>query len=101
MAVRLDHLDGFVGVVVRQVLKAAGYHTAHIGKWHVGRTNGMGPNAQGFDETLMREGSLFLPVDHPRVVNSRQEFDAIDRFLWAASRYSASYNDGPLFEPPG
>ena len=88
-------------ITLAETLKAAGYHTAHIGKWHVGRTHGMGPNAQGFDETLMREGPLFLPVDHPRVVNSRQEFDAIDRFLWTVSSYSASYNDGPLFEPPG
>ena len=33
---------------IAELLKRAGYATAHFGKWHVGRTN---PNQHGFDES--------------------------------------------------
>ncbi len=32
-----------------EMFKAAGYRTAHIGKWHLGYQPEMSPNAQGFD----------------------------------------------------
>ena len=41
-----------------EVLKARGYHTVHIGKWHLGSTPEMRPNNQGFDESLFMELSL-------------------------------------------
>jgi uncharacterized sulfatase len=44
---------------------------------------------------------LYLPVDHPDVVNSRQDFDPIDRFLWHALQFAASFNGGDAFEPAG
>ncbi|MEQ9145874.1 MAG: sulfatase [Parvibaculaceae bacterium] len=86
---------------VAEVLKAAGYYTAHIGKWHLGRDNEMSAIHQGFDDSLLMASGLYLPVDHPDVVNSRQEFDPIDRFLWPSMRFASSFNDGPLFEPKG
>jgi uncharacterized sulfatase len=43
---------------------------------------------------------LYLPEDHPDVVNSKQDFDPIDRFLWAAMRFAAAFNGGMAFEPP-
>ncbi|HUS23829.1 MAG TPA: sulfatase-like hydrolase/transferase [Candidatus Binatia bacterium] len=88
-------------VTVAEVLKARGYHTMHIGKWHLGSTPQMRPQAQGFDETLMMESGLYLPLDDPRVVNSRQDFDPIDQFLWPNMRYATSYNGGDWFEPKG
>lgn len=42
---------------------------------------------------------LYLPEDHPDVVDSKQDFDPIDRFLWAALQFAASFNGGPNFEP--
>lgn len=39
-------------VTLGEVFKAAGYATAQIGKWHLGSTNGMTPNAQGFDHAF-------------------------------------------------
>ena len=39
-------------VTMAETLKARGYHTLHIGKWHLGSTAAMRPNNQGFDETL-------------------------------------------------
>ena len=47
---------------------------------------------------LMASG-LYLPKDDPYVVNSMQEFDPIDVFLWRAMKFAASFNDGEAFEP--
>lgn len=88
-------------VTIAELLQSAGYYTAHIGKWHLGRNNGMDPTNQGFDDSLLMGSGLYLPVDHPDVVNSRQEFDPIDLFLWPNMRYAASFNGGPMFEPKG
>ena len=37
-------------VTIAEVLKGGGYRTALFGKWHLGETLGLSPNAQGFDE---------------------------------------------------
>jgi arylsulfatase A-like enzyme len=84
---------------IAALLKARGYHTMHIGKWHLGSTAEMRPNAQGFDETLFMESGLYLPVDDPNVVNSKQDFDPIDRFLWPNMRFAVSYNNSEWFQP--
>lgn len=84
---------------VAEALKARGYHTVHIGKWHLGSTPDMRPNNQGFDESLFMESGLHLPVDSPDVVNSKQDFDPIDKFLWPNMRFGVSYNAGAWFEP--
>ncbi|MFN0184736.1 MAG: sulfatase-like hydrolase/transferase [Aquabacterium sp.] len=86
-------------VTLAEALKPRGYHTVHIGKWHLGSTPQMRPNNQGFDETLFMESGLYLPVSDPRSVNARQDFDPIDRFLWPNMRFGVSYNGGRWFEP--
>jgi arylsulfatase A-like enzyme len=86
-------------VTIAEALKARGYHTLHIGKWHLGSTADMRPNHQGFDETLFMESGLHLPENSPDVKNSKQDFDPIDRFLWPNMRYAVSYQGGPWFEP--
>jgi len=92
-------------ITLAEVLKTKGYHNVHIGKWHLGRNQGMRPEHQGFDESLFMESGLFLPEDSPEVVNSYQDFDPIDQFLWAMMRYATSYNttnsESGLFEPKG
>ena len=86
-------------ITVAEALKARGYHTLHIGKWHLGSTPEMRPNNQGFDETLFMESGLHLPVNSPDVENSRQDFDPIDKFLWPNMRFGVSYQGGSWFEP--
>jgi uncharacterized sulfatase len=88
-------------ITLAELLRDQGYHTVHIGKWHLGREGGMAPHEQGFDESLLMASGLYLPVDHPDVVNSRQDFDPIDRFLWRALKFAASFNGGDAFEPAG
>jgi uncharacterized sulfatase len=88
-------------VTLAETLQQSGYHTVHIGKWHLGRSNGMAPHDQGFDESLLMASGLYLPEDDPGVVNSKQDFDPIDRFLWKGMQYAASFNGDGAFEPGG
>ena len=88
-------------LTVAEVLQEAGYHTVHIGKWHLGRGEEFDATSQGFDESLLMASGLFLPEDDPNVVNARLDFDPIDKFLWARMQYAASYNGGDWFEPGG
>ncbi len=88
-------------ITIAEVLKSAGYYTAHIGKWHLGGTNGMRPEDQGFDDSLYMGGMLYLPEDHPDVLNAKREEDGIERMVWANARYAANFNGGAAFEPDG
>lgn len=88
-------------VTIAELLQDQDYHTVHIGKWHLGRRADFLPNAQGFDESLFMESGLFLAEDDPSVVNAKLDFDPIDKFLWAALSYAASFNGGEAFEPGG
>lgn len=88
-------------ITIAELLKARDYHTVHIGKWHLGRRADFMPNAQGFDESLLMQSGLFLAEDDPNVVNAKLDFDPIDKFLWAAMQYAASFNGGEPFEPGG
>ena len=85
-------------ITIAEVLRDAGYYTAHIGKWHLGHEYGMDPMSQGFQDSLGLVGPLYLPEDHPDVVNAR--FDTrIDKMIWGIGQYSANFNGGDLFAP--
>ncbi|WP_017667816.1 sulfatase-like hydrolase/transferase [Sandarakinorhabdus sp. AAP62] len=88
-------------ITIAELLKQRGYHTVHIGKWHLGNRREFLPNAQGFDESLLMHSGLYLPEDDPQAVNARLDFDPIDKFLWAALSYAASFNGGKPFKPAG
>ena len=85
-------------ITIAEVLRDAGYYTAHIGKWHLGEANGMDPLSQGFQDSLSMVGPLYLPEDHPDIVNAK--FDTgIDKMIWSMGQYSARFNEGDLFAP--
>jgi arylsulfatase A-like enzyme len=90
-------------ITIAEVMRGRGYHTIHIGKWHLGEAAPMRPEAQGFDESLgfMAGAAMFLPANHPNVVNAKLAFDPIDRFLWANLPYAVQWNGGQRFHPRG
>ena len=87
-------------ITIAEVLKDAGYYTAHIGKWHLGRVDGSHPNDQGFDDSLFMEGGLYLPENDKRVVNAKTDHP-VDSMVWAKGQFSASFNKNPSFSPSG
>lgn len=84
-----------------ELLKGKGYHSIALGKWHLGGDEGMLPNDQGFDEFLgfLTGAAKFMEEDDPDVVNSKQDFDPIDRFLWPNLKYGVRFNKGARFKP--
>lgn len=52
-------------VTIAEVLKPTGYHSVHIGKWHLGGNRPFRAASQGFDESLLMGSGLFLPEDTP------------------------------------
>jgi arylsulfatase A-like enzyme len=89
-------------ITLPQMLKTQGYHTAMLGKWHLGETKDTRPEARGFDEFLGFTGgaSRFMDSSDPNVVESRQGFDPIDKFLWANLSFAVVNNNQPArFKP--
>ena len=88
-------------ITIAEMLQDNGYYTAHIGKWHLGGFNdGMRPNDQGFDDSLMLNSSLYFPKNHPNIVNAKID-SAVEDMVWASSQYAASFNGSEPFEPGG
>ncbi|MDB5480271.1 MAG: sulfatase [Caulobacteraceae bacterium] len=88
---------------IASVLKSAGYHAIHFGKWHLGAAPGTRPEEKGFDESLgfMPGASMYLPEHDADAENSKQPWDPIDRFLWPNLPYAVQFNGSKLFAPRG
>lgn len=88
-------------ITLAELLRERGYRTLHLGKWHLGEAPPFRPEAQGFDESLgfYAGGSMYLPEDDPQVVNAKQDFDPIDRFLWANLPFLVRKNGSEPFRP--
>lgn len=88
-------------MTIAELLQRAGYHTLFFGKWHLGETAGARPEARGFDETLgfLPGASMYLPKDDPQAVNALQDFDPIDKFLWANLPFAVTNNGSKRFAP--
>src|SRR5436305_1379595 len=84
-------------VTIAEVLKARGYHTIHLGKWHLGESRGMRPEDQGFDESLgfMPGASKYEP--DTASVDAKLPGDPLDRLLWLALSDAVQFNGSPPF----
>ena len=89
-------------ITLAKLLQGGGYHTVQLGKWHLGDSPQFRPYNHGFNESLshLHGASMFLPTQHPGVVNAMQDFDPIDKFLWAAEPWAVRFMDGEPFQPP-
>ena len=84
-------------VTIAEILKARGYHTVHLGKWHLGEAKGMRPEDQGFDESLgfMPGASKYQP--DTAGPDARLPGDPLDRFQWLALSDGVQFNGSPPF----
>ena len=88
-------------VTLAELLKTQGYHNLMLGKWHLGGGSSYIPTSHGFDESLFLDGGLYLPVDHPDVVNAKLPFDPIDQYLWKNLNYAIKRNENQRMAPDG
>lgn len=88
-------------ITIAALLKKQGYHTIHLGKWHLGAKERFRPLSVGFDESLgfYPAASMYMAEDDPNVVNSKQDFDPIDKFIWPNLPYAVEHNDVGNFRP--
>ena len=83
-----------------ELLKARGYRTAAIGKWHLGYAPQLTPTQRGFDEFVgvLGGSSLYARQDDPNTASARLPASAIDNYLWANRTATIQRNgkNGPL-----
>ncbi|MGH7139712.1 MAG: sulfatase-like hydrolase/transferase [Pirellulales bacterium] len=98
-------------VTMGEMFRAAGYATAHIGKWHVGYTPDTSPRAQGFGHSFGHMGGCIDSYSHfyywngpnvhdlwrngAEVFCSGQFFP--DLMVQEAGRFMQEHRDGPFF----
>jgi arylsulfatase A-like enzyme len=89
-------------ITLAELLKSRGYRTLMLGKWHLGEAPGTRPTDQGFDEYLgfWAGASMYAEPGDPAMVESHQEYDPIDEFLWANLAFAVRKDAGPRFRPP-
>ena len=84
-------------VTIAELLRTRGYHTIHLGKWHLGESRGMRPEDQGFDESLgFMPGASKYEADTAGP-DARLPGDPLDRLLWLGLSDGVQFNGGAPF----
>ena len=75
-------------ISIGDALKASGYRTALIGKWHLGKNEGQTPCDFGFDYQygFYASHSLFIPENTEGYVDQKNEDDWTDQYIWEGQR---------------
>ena len=90
-------------VTLAEVFRAAGYATAHFGKWHLGAAAGpSGPQAQGFDLNVGggewgHPKSYFSPYDNAVLPDGPPGEHLTDRLTDEVLRFMEANRDRPFF----
>ncbi len=84
-------------LTIAELLKGRGYHTVHLGKWHLGEAHGLRPEDQGFDESLgfMPGASKYEP--DTASLDAKLPGDPLDRLLWMALTDAVQFNGSKPF----
>jgi arylsulfatase A-like enzyme len=77
-------------VTIAEMMKAAGYATGHVGKWHLGYSPETMPNAQGFDYSFGHMGGCIDNHSHFFYWSGPNRHD-----LWENG--TETYRDGEFF----
>ncbi len=95
-------LDGTT-VTMAEALKAAGYATCHVGKWHLGDDVETSPEGQGFDvniagnHTGTPKGGYFSPYNNPQLTDGPDEEYLSDRLTTEALKFIENQKGNPFF----
>ena len=90
-------------VTLAETLHAAGYATAHFGKWHLGPPPTAGPKQQGFDVNFggnrsgSPRGGYFAPYKNPQLPDGPTGENLTDRLSSEAARFIEQHRDRPFF----
>ena len=96
-----DHMD-LEEVTLAESLRAAGYRTAFLGKWHLGPTAEFWPEAQGFEVNFGGHdrggppGGYFSPYKNPRLSDGPEGEHLPDRLASEACRLLEGFGDEPF-----
>jgi arylsulfatase A-like enzyme len=87
---------------IAELLKARGYSTAMLGKWHLGDAKPFLPTKQGFDSFFGTPYSndmkpQVLLRDQKVVENPMDQDSLIDRYTEEATKYIRAHKDAPFF----
>lgn len=90
-------------VTLGEAIGAAGYVTAHAGKWHLGSPGEAGPSEQGFDfnfggnATGHPKGGYFSPYKNPELPDGPAGESLTDRLSAEIDGFIRRHKDKPFF----